>query len=95
MDWGIEFYNKIMDMFLKSKGIGYFLMEGDIKGVVIECFNWMFKEWLYWYMIVNYIKKYIDVLFDIIGSYNEDEYCSIGMVFVDVNDDVSELVVWN
>ena len=94
-DRGTEFYNRIMDTFLKSKGIGHFSTEGDTKGAVIERFNRTLKERLYRYMTANHTKKYIDVLPDIIGSYNEDEHRSIGMAPVDVNDDASELAAWN
>lgn len=52
---------------------------------LLECFNCIFKEKIYCYMIVNGICKFIDVVFFLVLGYNNIIYIVIKMCLVEIN----------
>ena len=78
-DEGKEFYNQHVDQLLKSKGIIlYSVSSREIKASLAERLIRTIKGKLYRYMSHNNTKRYIDVLPDIIESYNNSAHSSLG-----------------
>ena len=78
-DEGKEFYNHHVNQLLKSKGIIlYSVSSREIKASLAERLIRTIKAKLYRYMTHNNTKKYIDILPDIIESYNNSPHSSIG-----------------
>lgn len=85
-DKGSEFRNTTLKKFLKSKGIKAFSTEDDaIKGSMVERANRTLKRQIYMYMTQNNTDKYVDVLQNLVDSYNNSIHRSIGMTPNQVN----------
>ena len=79
-DRGLEFVNQTISDWAKANGIVmYSSFNFDIKACIIERFIRTFKGRLYRYFTHNNTSTYIDVLPDIIKSYNESYHRSIKM----------------
>lgn len=79
-DMGTEFTNARMQNYLKGEGIEYFFTQNqDIKASLIERFWRTLKGKMYRYFTHNQTKKYIDILPDIVHSYNHTLHRSIKM----------------
>ena len=79
-DRGLEFFNQRIDRWLKSKKIEmYATYNYDMKACVVERFIRTFKSRLYRYFTEKSTSKYVDVLSDIIKSYNHSYHRSIKM----------------
>ena len=92
-DEGSEFKSKAMSKFLAKKGIHIFSTKNKkLKSVIVERFNKSLQNKLYRYMSSRATKKYLDVLQDIVESYNATYHSSIGMAPKDVNIANSEYV---
>ena len=78
-DEGREFYNHHVQQLLKSKGITlYSVSSREIKASIAERLIRTLKSKLYRYMTHNNTKRYVDVLPDIIESYNNSIHSSLG-----------------
>ena len=78
-DEGKEFYNKHVDQLLKSKGIIlYSVSSREIKASLAERVIRTIKGKLYRYMSHNNTKRYVDILPDVIESYNNSAHTSLG-----------------
>ena len=78
-DEGKEFYNKHVDQLLKSKGIVlYSVSSREIKAALAERLIRTIKGKLYRYMSHNNTQRYVDVLPDVIESYNNSAHRSLG-----------------
>ena len=78
-DEGKEFYNQHVNQLLKSKGIIlYSVSSREIKASLAERLIRTIKAKLYRYMSHNNTKRYVDVLPDIIESYNNSSHSSLG-----------------
>ena len=94
-DDGSEFKSKAMDAFLNKRGIHLFSTKNkQLKSVIIERYNRTLENRLYRYMTSKSSKRYIDILQDIVSSYNKTYHSSIGMAPENVNSTNSE-DVWN
>lgn len=83
-DKGKEFYNGLMQQWLKKEGIYHFSTEGDAKASVVERFNRTLKGRMYRYFTAANTMKYVNVLQDLVNQYNADRHRSIGMAPQDV-----------
>lgn len=87
-DKGSEFYNKEVQALLKEHGIKMFSTENDeIKSSVIERFNRTLKSRMYKYFTAENTQRYLDVLPDLVDSYNNTYHTSIKMSPNQVNKD--------
>ena len=78
-DQGAEFVNAVLQRFLKGKGITFFTVKSDKKAAVAERVIRTLKEKMYRYMHEKHTKTYIDVLQDLVASYNNTYHKSIKM----------------
>lgn len=83
-DKGKEFLCKPVQQLLKQKGIHHFTSNSDKKAAVVERFNRTLKTRMFRYLTSKNTKKYIDVLQQLVDSYNKSLHRSIGMAPVDV-----------
>ena len=79
-DKGTEFVNSQLQKLLKDKGINFYTSENeDIKAACAErfCRTLKTKMWKYFTFVGNY--RYIDVLDDLVDSYNDTYHSTIKM----------------
>jgi hypothetical protein len=80
-DKGSEFTNRWLQEYLKSQGIYFFTTQNsDTKANYSERVIQTLKSRIYRYFTKNRTKRYIDVLLDIVQSYNETPHTSLGNV---------------
>ena len=84
-DRGMEFLNvQVQDVFRKHRVHHYFSLNDDIKAALVERFNRTLKSRLFRYMTRRRTSRWVDVLDDVVDSYNRSRHRSIGMAPVDV-----------
>lgn len=92
-DKGSEFTNRVFQHFLKKHQVGFFVTENeDIKAAIAERFNRTLKEKLWRYFTRSSTLRYVDVLPQIVNSYNHSYHRSIRRAPVEVRDENSEEV---
>ena len=85
-DKGTEFTNATVQNYLKSKGIHFFTTENaETKAQIIERFWRTLKGKMFKYFTAKGTDKYIDVLGDLVDSYNHTYHRSIRMCPAEVN----------
>jgi transposase InsO family protein len=91
-DQGTEFENSIVGKYLHSMGVRHFTTRNrQIKCAVVERFNRTLKGRLYKYMTAHGTNKYLDILDDIVESYNKTKHGVTKMRPVDVGlDDLED-----
>ena len=77
-DLGVEFKNKQVASFLKEQGIDHFFAQSDKKANVAERFIRTIKTKLVRYMKKNKTVKWVDVLPDMVESYNNSFHRTLG-----------------
>ena len=78
---------------LKRKGIKFYTSENeDLKASVVERFNRSLKTKMYRYFTYKNTRRYIDVLDDMLHSYNNTYHRSIRMAPTEVNVDNEHIV---
>lgn len=91
-DKGLEFHNTIFQKFLKDKNIRMYSTDSDMKASVVERFNRTLKEKMWRYFTFSGKKKWIDILPDLLKSYNNSYHRSIkrkpNQVFKKDEDDI-------
>lgn len=86
-DAGREYLSTKFQAFMKSKGIVYFTSKNpDTKACLVERVIRTIKSKIFKYLTYKDTLRYIDVLDDIVSSYNNTFHRSISMKPVDVND---------
>ena len=94
-DRGTEFLNKKVKTYLKTKKITHFYTYNDeIKAGIVERFNRTLKMKLWRYFTLSSNYKYINVLDQIVSSYNNTFHRTIGMPPNHVNSKNMELIWW-
>lgn len=78
-DAGKEFFNKAFKVLMKKHNIVHFSTASDLKASVIERFNRTLKSRMWRYFTANNTMRYIDVLQDLLKSYNHSYHSSIKM----------------
>ncbi|CAK1585707.1 unnamed protein product [Parnassius mnemosyne] len=85
-DKGTEFVSKDVQKYFKSKKINYYTTNNpDIKASIVERFQRTLKMKMWRYFTHNNTYRYIDVLQDLIYSYNHSFHSSIKMCPCDLN----------
>ena len=84
-DKGTEFLNPTFQSMLRRHGMKFYTSENkDIKAGVVERCNRTLKEKMYRYFTARHTRRYVDVLPDLMHSYNRTYHRSIGMTPIDV-----------
>lgn len=79
-DKGKEFLNCHVKKLMKDLQINFFTSnDSNIKCAIVERFNRTLKGRMFKYFTANGTRKYIDVLEDLVASYNNSFHRSIGM----------------
>ena len=79
-DKGTEFLNSTFQTMLKRHGIKFYTSENeDLKAAVVERFNRTLKTKMFRYFTYANTRRYVDVLSDLMHSYNNTHHRSIGM----------------
>ena len=92
-DQGKEFENKVFQDFLKERGISFFTLSSVYKAAFAEKFNRTLKSrmWRYFSHVGNH--KWLDVLPNLVASYNASIHRVTGMKPENVDKDV-EIELW-
>jgi hypothetical protein len=92
-DKGKEFLNKTVQQLFKHHGIYHFTSENETKAAVVERFNRTLKNkmWRYFSEMGNH--QYLEVLQELVTSYNATKHRSIALAPMQVSMD-NERVVW-
>lgn len=94
-DQGKEFTNTHFQQYLKREGIDFFTTYNEeIKASVVERFNRTLKTKMWKYFTRNNTQVYINILEDLVWSYNHSYHRSIKMQPVQVNK-TNEEEVWH
>ena len=91
-DQGTEFKNKHFQKLLKDEGINGYEAINDTKAAIVERFNRTLKNKMYRYFTAANTFRYVDVLQDLVKSYNNTYHRSIGMKPVNVTESNSKQV---
>jgi len=91
-DKGTEFLNSTFQSMLRRHNIKFYTSENeDLKAAVVERFNRTLKTKMFRYFTYAKTRRYVDVLDDLLHSYNNTYHRSIGMAPVEVgphNEDI-------
>jgi transposase InsO family protein len=94
-DHGKEFDNVLVRTFMKKEGVfHFFTYNPDIKASIAERFNRTLKGRIWRYMTYKKTFRYIDVLQDIVHSYNNSYHRSIKMTPEEASRPENAQVVW-
>lgn len=94
-DSGKEFFNKSFEGLMKKHGIVHFATASDLKASVVERFNRTLKTRMWRYFTAKNTRRYIDVLQDLMKSYNHSFHQSIKMTPMQVTSESSAQVFQN
>ena len=78
-DQGTEFLNRIFQKFLRDNNIDIFTVNSGLKASVVERFNRTFQNKRYKYLTAKTTLTYINVLPQLVSSYNNTYHRSIKM----------------
>ena len=79
-DKGTEFVNATVQQYLKRQGVNFHTTHNpDIKGAIIERFNRTLKTKMYKYFTKNNTYRYLDVINNLLTSYNNSVHSTISM----------------
>ena len=93
-DKGKEFYNALVRKFLHDQGVELFSTNSDHKAALVERFNRTLKSRIYKHFTAWNTRRYIDVLQDIVYSYNHSYHRTIGRTPVDVATQEDDSTIW-
>ena len=93
-DQGTEFLNRVFQKFLRDNNIEFFTVNSGLKASVVERFNRTFKNKMYKYFTYKNTLCYIDVLPQLVKSYNNTYHRSIKMKPTQVTK-ANEAKVWH
>ena len=94
-DQGKEFLNKQLQTLLKKHNVNFFTtFNEETKASVVERFNRTLKTKMWKYFTQYNTRRYLDILDDLLYSYNHTYHRSIKMTPADVNDQ-NKQQVWN
>jgi len=89
-DKGKEFINSSVQNYLKSQKIEHFVISNETKAAMVERFNRTIKTRMFAYFTEKRTRKYIDILQNLVDSYNNSIHHSTGMKPVDVTEKDNE-----
>jgi len=92
-DKGTEWLNSVMQSLLNGRGIRFYTSENeDIKASIVERFNRTIKSKMWRYFTYKNTRRYLDVLDDLVHSYNNTYHRSIGMKPTEVDSSMEQQV---
>jgi hypothetical protein len=92
-DKGTEFLNRNFQSMLRKNSIRFYTSENsDIKASVVERFNRTLKTKMWKYFTYKNTYRYIDVLQDLVHSYNNTYHRSIGMTPSQVSNENEDVI---
>lgn len=94
-DQGQEFLGRECQQFLKRNKIQFYFLNSEMKAAIVERFNRTLKEKMWRYFTKSRKKRYIDVLDDLMHSYNNTFHRSIKMTPVQVKKENEDKVFLN
>jgi hypothetical protein len=95
-DQGTEFTNDLLRDFMKQSGVHHFFaFNPDIKAAIVERFNRTIKQKVWKYMTHKDTDRYIDILQDMVHSYNNTYHRSIKMTPTEASLPENEKRAWN
>ena len=83
-DAGKEFFNKTFKALLETHGVVHYATASEVKASVIERLNRTLKTRMWKYFTANNMRRYLEVLQDLVGSYNHSYHSSIKMTPMEV-----------
>lgn len=93
-DKGTEWLNGTFQSMLRRRGVKFYTSENeDIKAAVVERFNRTIKSKMWKYFTHAHTRRYLDVLDDLVYSYNNTYHRSIGMTPTEVDASNEQLVM--
>lgn len=93
-DKGSEFISKDVQKYIKSKNINYYTTNNpDIKASIVERFQRTLKMKMWRYFTFKNTYRYVDILQNLVFSYNHSVHSSIKMCPCDVNS-TNIMTVW-
>ena len=93
-DKGTEFRNRLFQTFLKKHNVHFFVSQNDdIKAAIVERFNRTLKERMWRYFTKHNTKRYVDILPNLVKSYNKTYHRSIKLAPAQVTS-ANQEVVW-
>ena len=84
-DSGKEFLNSKFQSLLKSKGIIFFTSKNETKCAMVERFNRTLRSRMWRYFTATRQERYVDVLPQLVHSYNNSRHSSTGVAPASVN----------
>ena len=78
-DKGKEFINSTVQKFFTDNQIEHFMTNNETKASIVERFNRTLKTRMFTYFTENNTQRFIDVLEQIVSSYNNSQHRSIGI----------------
>ena len=93
-DLGTEFLNRVFQTYLRDHSIDFFTVNSGLKASVVERFNRTFKNKMYKYFTAKNTLTYINVLPQLVSSYNNTYHRSIKMKPSEVTK-ANETIVWD
>ena len=93
-DKGKEFYNSSVRKFLTEQGVELFSTNSDHKAAIVERFNRTLKHRIYKHFTAWNTRRYMDVLADMVHSYNNSYHRTIRRRPKDVRTKEDEQQVW-
>ena len=92
-DKGTEFKNNIFSDYLKDIGVKHYFINNETKASIVERVIRTLKKKIYRYLTFKSTNKYIDVLQDLVDSYNKTFHKSIKKEPINVNKG-NEMEIW-
>jgi hypothetical protein len=94
-DLGTEFTNTVIRDYMKQEGVQHFFTwNPDIKASIVERFNRTIKQKVFKYMTYKDTHHYLDILPDMVHSYNNTYHRSIKMTPTEASRPENEKRVW-
>lgn len=78
-DAGKEFFNHVFEKLMKKHNIQHFATGSDLKASIVERFNRTLKTKMWRFFTAKNTRRYIDVIQDLLDSYNNSYHSSIKM----------------
>ena len=76
-DQGLEFYGAPMKQFLENKKVKLFSVKSPQKAAIVERLNRTLKQRMFRYFTRNNTQKWIDIIDDLVDSYNNSPHRSL------------------
>ena len=93
-DKGTEFFNREFKALVREYNVLHFTTSNETKACIVERFNRTLKTKMWRYLTANNSRRYVDILQDLVSSYNRGYHRSIKMALSEVTKE-NEQTVFN